>query len=250
MVDARYVGLGTILILAMWPVIFWLSPSQSSNVDLLAWLFAPIGLAALWAIAYGAAQAHIGGIAVVWNHGHSATAHGGPTFEIPARDIYPRLVGVALGGGNFAGVVIPGGKLKGWLIAPKDLVDNVNGRLFCWADVERRTLMELPAHVISKLEQEERFYDIGTDIYLFGLLPIKDLDRGRRSYEVDMDEFQDKLARINLAKNELEADHRTQISISKLDREARDRAVVRAHESDKPSKTERFKEGMTGDDDR
>lgn len=153
----------------LWLALAWLSPMRAHNVDLFGWLVGPAMYMLITTTAHMAAEAHKGGYAVTWPHGHSATATGGWAFEVPARGNYPTLAAVPLGGGNVLSVLIPGGRKAGWLITPRDQLKELNGQIWCNTSTRYVMAVDLPPHVLSILKTHHLYDDKG--MVAWGLLP-------------------------------------------------------------------------------
>lgn len=227
-------GFLTFVIVISWGVVFWLSPVRSNNVDLIGWLFGPFAYAGLCFVAYFAAMAHKGGFAVTWPSGHSATAHGGVAFRVPATGNYPELAAVPLGGGNVGGVILTGGKKAGWLIAPSDQVLDLNGQLYCITDCCTVQPMGLPAHVLARLRQDRLFDPRGP--VAFGLLPRTDeeVPDGWRRGAPDLDKLMDELKRKDETINEMSEAYSAAMEVINLQHKQIKRYTIKFEEIEEP----------------
>lgn len=238
--DLRRFGLLQAAIVMLGLLAAWLFPWSISNVDPFIMLI-PVMLAVLGYSAYLSAMAHKGGFAVNWPSGHSATAHGGWAFNIPARGNYPELVAAPLGGGNVIGLIAPGGGRHGWMIAPKDQVYECNGQLTCTTNLIEHEPQELPPHVLARLKQERLYSKRGQ--VAFGLLPHREMIS--KISEEDMITNQDKivleLKRTNKAYNDIdEAYHQAMDLINMQSKQIRRFAIKYQEQDQVPTIKEKF----------
>ena len=229
--ELKKVGFLSGCVVIIWIAVAWLSPIQASNVDLLGWLTGPFLFATLYMSAYFAAMAHKGGFAVTWSTGHSATAHGGVAFEVPALGNYPEVVAVPLGGGNVMGVILSGGGKSGWLIVPKDHILETNRQIYCSTNVREVRPSDLPGHILARLKQHRLFDPRGPIAY--GLLPNKEYQIERLK-AVDLDKLQAELDRLQAANNGLDDMYRASLDTSHVQSKQIKRAAIKSQEEEQP----------------
>lgn len=242
--DSKIHNAGLVFIVVVSIFLGWLFPYEFNRLDPM-WVITPF-LLYIWAqVAYFTAMIYNKSYGVIWPGGHSTTAHGGIEITFPARDYYPEMAAIPLGGGNYQGILFRGGKRKGWLMAPRSLIQVVDKQIASFAaPVEQREPDQLPPHIRNQLEQHN-LYD--PDGMIAWALTRKDDTEFDPTAGMSASELLKQNALLCETVTKLNEDYKAQLDhTASVRREFREMGV-RIGESDKETFTDKFKESIGGE---